>query len=38
LGHRLTGKVRRTYLRGECVFDNGDFPRKAAGREYDLRR
>jgi allantoinase len=33
LGHRLTGKVRRTYLRGHCIFDNGGFPRKPAGRE-----
>jgi len=38
LGHRLTGQVRRTYLRGECVFDHGDFPRKPAGRECDLSR
>jgi allantoinase len=38
LGHRLTGKVRRTYLRGECVFDHGEFPRKPAGHESDLRR
>jgi len=38
LGHRLTGQVRRTYLRGECVFDHGDFPRKPAGRECELSR
>ncbi len=38
LGHHLTGRVRQTYLRGECIFDNGDFPRKSAGRECVLRR
>jgi allantoinase len=37
LGHRLTGAVRQTYLRGECIFDNGEFPRSAAGRECALR-
>jgi allantoinase len=33
LDHRLTGLVRGTYLRGESIFDNGKFPRNAAGRE-----
>jgi allantoinase len=38
LGHPLTGKVRQTYLRGECIFDNGEFPGKPAGRECVTRR
>ena len=38
LGHRLTGRVRQTYLRGECIFDDGEFPRKPAGREFRARR
>jgi allantoinase len=33
LGHRLVGRVRRTYLRGECVFEDGRFPRNPSGRE-----
>jgi allantoinase len=38
LNHRLRGLVRQTYLRGECIFDNGKFPRNAAGREcFTLR-
>jgi allantoinase len=38
LGHRLTGVVRQTYLRGECIFTDGQFPRKATGRECVARR
>jgi len=38
LGHRLTGKVRRTYLRGECIFDSGKLTSKSAGRECISRR
>jgi allantoinase len=33
LNHCLTGLVRQTYLRGECIFDNGRFPLEGAGRE-----
>jgi len=32
LGRTLWGKVLRTYLRGEVVFDEGDFPRSSRGR------
>jgi allantoinase len=33
LGHHLMGRVRKTYLRGECIFADGEFPHKPAGRE-----
>jgi len=33
LNRHLTGLVRQTYLRGECIFDNGRFPLEGAGRE-----
>lgn len=36
LNERLLGVVKATYLRGNCVFDNGDFPSGRLGRE--LRR
>jgi allantoinase len=33
LGERLRGVVRKTYLRGACVFDEGQFPGQPTGRE-----
>jgi allantoinase len=33
LGERLRGVVKRTYLRGKCVFNEGDFPGEPGGRE-----
>ena len=33
LSEKLTGKVMATFLRGECVFDEGNFPAKPRGRE-----
>jgi len=33
LGHRLTGVVQQTYLRGSRIFQDGEFPTKPAGRE-----
>jgi allantoinase len=36
LGERLRGVVKATYLRGNCVFDDGQFPGEPDGRE--LRR
>jgi allantoinase len=33
LGHRFTGVVQQTYLRGSCIFKNGEFPAQPAGRE-----
>ncbi|MBV9179981.1 MAG: amidohydrolase family protein, partial [Acidobacteria bacterium] len=36
LGEKLRGVVRKTYLRGECVFSAGEFPGTPRGRE--LRR
>jgi len=33
LNYRLTGMVRQTYLRGACIFGDGEFPRTASGRE-----
>lgn len=34
LGEELRGVVKRTYLRGQVVFDNGEFPGDATGREF----
>ena len=34
LGERLRGVVKATYLRGNCVFLEGDFPGEPTGREY----
>ena len=34
LGETLTGKVLRTFLRGECVFKEGIFSSPPGGREY----
>ena len=36
LGERLRGVIKATYLRGTCVFANGEFPGEPGGRE--LRR
>jgi allantoinase len=36
LGERLRGVVKATYLRGKCVFADGEFPGEPGGRE--LRR
>jgi allantoinase len=34
LGERLRGVVKKTYLRGTAVFDDGEFPGEASGREF----
>ena len=34
LGEMLRGVVKATYLRGNCVFADGEFPGKPGGREY----
>jgi allantoinase len=34
LGEKLRGLVRRTYLRGKVVFQDGEFPGEPAGREF----
>lgn len=34
LGERLRGMVKKTYLRGTAVFDEGEFPGEATGREF----
>jgi len=34
LGETLQGMVSATYLRGDCVFAEGNFPGERAGREY----
>jgi allantoinase len=34
LGEKLRGKVEATYLRGNLVFKDGDFPGEPRGREY----
>jgi allantoinase len=33
LGERLRGVVKKTYLRGNCIFTNGEFPGEASGIE-----
>jgi allantoinase len=33
LGERLTGKVKMTFVRGRCVFDEGNFVASCRGRE-----
>jgi allantoinase len=33
VGEPLQGKVRSTYLRGRCIFEQGTFPGEASGRE-----
>jgi allantoinase len=35
MGEHLRGVVRATYLRGECVFENGTFAATPHGREYE---
>jgi allantoinase len=34
LGEELRGLVKRTYLRGQAVFHDGEFPGKPGGREF----
>jgi allantoinase len=34
LGETLRGKVKATYLRGDCIFSDGEFPGAPAGREF----
>jgi allantoinase len=34
LGETLRGVVKRTYLRGQLVFHNGEFPGEVSGREF----
>ncbi len=34
IGEKLLGVVQKTYLRGELVFDQGQFPGKPTGREF----
>jgi allantoinase len=36
MGETLSGVVRSTWLRGERVFANGEFPAVPRGREYAL--
>jgi allantoinase len=36
VGERLTGVVKETYVRGQCVFADGEFPGEPAGKEYRL--
>jgi allantoinase len=36
LGERLTGKVVTTYLRGDCIYEQGNFLGSPRGREYAL--
>jgi allantoinase len=33
LGARLRGVVQKTFLRGQCIFDEGEFPGEACGKE-----
>lgn len=34
LGERLRGVVRKTFVRGQCVFADGEFPGAVCGREF----
>jgi allantoinase len=34
LGEKLRGVVKATYLRGKCVFSEGEFPVEPSGREF----
>jgi allantoinase len=34
LGERLRGVVKATYLHGDCVFRDGEFPGEPSGREF----
>ena len=36
LGRKLKGIVRETYVRGQYVFANGEFPGESHGKEYRL--
>ena len=33
LGERLRGVVQKTFLRGQCIFDAGEFPGEVRGKE-----
>ncbi len=37
LGKRLKGVVRETYVRGNCVFADGEFPGEPSSKEYRLQ-
>lgn len=34
LGERLRGVVKKTFVRGECVYDEGEFPGEPSGHEF----
>jgi allantoinase len=34
LGERLRGVVKKTFVRGKCVYDEGEFPGEPRGREF----
>ena len=34
LGEKLRGVVKATYLRGDCIFRDGEFPGEPKGREF----
>ena len=34
LGEKLRGAVKATYLRGDCIFSDGEFPGEPKGREF----
>ncbi|HJZ65946.1 MAG TPA: allantoinase AllB [Candidatus Acidoferrum sp.] len=36
LGRRVKGVVREVYLRGECIFRDGEFPGELRGKEYRM--
>jgi allantoinase len=36
LGETLRGVVKATYLRGDCIFADGEFPGESGGRELRL--
>ncbi|HXX18253.1 MAG TPA: allantoinase AllB [Candidatus Acidoferrum sp.] len=37
MGQKLRGVVKETYVRGNCVFEDGGFPGEARGREFSER-
>jgi len=38
LGERLRGVVKATYLRGNCIFAEGEYPGEPAGREFQRQQ
>ena len=36
-GAQVSGRVKKTFLRGECIYDNGSFPGTPRG-EYIPRK